>query len=63
MKTLLLVWALAALPAFQDALLFLTGASCIEELSEEEIQRYQSLAAHPLDLNRAPRSRLLSSGL
>ena len=63
MKTLLLILALAGPVGFQQALLTLTGASCVEELSEDEVQRYQSLAAHPVDLNHAGRGRLLASGL
>lgn len=63
MKTLLLLLALSGPGGFQQALLTLSGASCVEELSEEEIQRYQSLAAHPVDLNLAGRSRLLATGL
>ena len=63
MKRLLLLLALSGPTGFQQALLTLTGASCAEELSEDEVQRYQSLAAHPVDLNRAGRSRLLSTGL
>ena len=63
MKTLLLLLALSGPGGFQQALLTLTGASCVEELSEDEMQRYQSLAAHPVDLNAAGRSRLLATGL
>lgn len=63
MKRLLLLLALSGPAGFQQALLTLTGASCAEELSEDEVQRYQSLAAHPVDLNGAGRSRLLSTGL
>ena len=63
MKTLLLLLALAGPVGFQEALLTLSGASCVEELSEDEMQRYQSLAAHPVDLNHAGRGRLLATGL
>ncbi len=63
MKTLLLLLALAGPMGFQQAILTLTGASCVEELSEDEVQRYQSLAAHPVDLNHAGRGRLLATGL
>ena len=35
MKTLLLFLSLLGQPAFQEAILVLTGASCIEELAEE----------------------------
>ena len=50
-------------PDFGGAVLQITGASCVEELSEAELERFEALAAHPLDLNSAGRSRLLSSGL
>ena len=63
MKTLLLLLALSGPVGFQQAPLTLTGASCVEELSEDEVQRYQSLAAHPVDLNHAGRGRLLATGL
>ncbi len=63
MKTFLLLLALVGPWGFQEALLYLSGASCVEELSEDEVARYQSLAARPVDLNAAGRSRLLSSGL
>ena len=64
MKTLLLLWlALSGPLGFQQAVLVLSGASCAEELSEDEMARYQSLAAHPVDLNAAGRSRLLATGL
>ncbi len=63
MKTLLLFLSLLGQPAFFEAVLTLTGASCIEELSEDEIIHYQNLASHPVDLNLAGRSRLLATGL
>ena len=63
MKSLLILLALSGPGGFQQALLTLTGASCVEELSEDEVQRYQTLAAHPVDLNIAGRSRLLATGL
>lgn len=47
----------------EKAVLTLSGAAEIEELSEEEMERFRSLAAHPLDINAAGRSRLASSGL
>ena len=37
MKTLLLLLALSGPVGFQQALLTLTGASCVEELSEDEM--------------------------
>lgn len=63
MKTLLLFLSLLGQPSFQEAVLTLTGASGIEELDEDEIIYYQSLAAHPVDLNAAGRRRLLATGL
>lgn len=63
MKTLLLLLSLLGLPGFQEAVLILSGASCLEELSEDEIEHYQTLASHPVDLNLAGRGRLLATGL
>lgn len=48
---------------FQEAVLALSGASCIEELTEDEVQHYRSLEEHPVEVNSAGRSRLLSCGL
>ena len=55
--------ALAGGPDFTQAILTLTGATSIEELDESEIERFETLHEHPLDLNLAGRSRLVSSGL
>ena len=68
MKMLLFLWGLMGPlflsgPGFEEAVLVLTGASCIEDLSEEELLRWEALAAHPADLNMAGRSRLMASGL
>ena len=65
MRNFLLALALLApaLPDLPESILYLTGASCIEELDESEIERWRSLSEHPLDLNAASRSRLASSGL
>ena len=52
MKTLLLLMLLLQLPDFDDAVLSLSGASCIEELSEESLDFYRELNEHPLYLNR-----------
>lgn len=60
---LLLLFALISGPDYYDALLFLAGASTIEELSEDDMERYDNLAKHPIDINNASRSRLLSCGL
>ncbi len=48
---------------FEEAVVLLSGASCVEDLSEEEMLRWESLASHPVNLNVAGRSRLISSGL
>lgn len=45
------------------AMLALSGAGSPEELSEYEAERFARYAEHPLELNLASRSRLLSSGL
>lgn len=48
------------------AALYLSGASSEEELgsgAEEEISRLEALLKSPLEINLAPRSRLVSSGL
>lgn len=44
-------------------LLMLTGASMLEELDETELERFEYLFSHPLSINIASRSRLLSCGL
>lgn len=49
--------------AFEKSVLYFSGASCIEELSPEELEHYQNLAEHPLDLNAASAARLVSTGL
>ena len=51
------------LSRFEDAVLLLCGAGTLEELSEDEWERYRHLADHPLDLNACTRSAILSSGL
>ena len=51
------------LSRFEDAVLLLCGAGTLEELSEDEWERYRYLADHPLDLNACTRSAMLSSGL
>ena len=48
---------------FESAVLAITGATGIEDLDESLLERFRSLEQHPLDLNSAGRSRLLSSGL
>ncbi|MBP5571973.1 MAG: hypothetical protein J6X39_04835 [Bacteroidales bacterium] len=63
MKLLFLTLALIAGADFLESAVRLSGASCAEDLSQSEIERYESLAAHPLDLNGATRRELLASGL
>ena len=48
---------------FERSVLALSGASCMEELSAEEISRFERLARRPLDLNRCGRGALIASGL
>ena len=45
------------------AMLALSGAGSPEELSEYEAERFVHYAEHPLQLNRASRAKMLSSGL
>ena len=66
MKCFFLFLALAALfssPDFESAVLFLSGASSLEDLDESTMQHYRDLALRPVDLNHAGRGRLLSCGL
>lgn len=48
---------------FEDAVLYLCGASDISEVDQSQFDRFERFADHPLSLNCAPRSRLLSCGL
>jgi hypothetical protein len=45
------------------AMVTLAGASSEEELDEQEVERYLHFLSHPLEINLAGTSRLLSSGL
>ena len=63
MKLLLLALALYAGADYLESAVRLSGASCAEDLSQSEIERYEALAEHPLDLNRLGKRELLSSGL
>ena len=65
MTPVLLAALLAASPGDDHLreMLFLTGASSAEELSESVIERFEALEARPVPVNFAPKSRLLSSGL
>ena len=53
----------SGLSGFERSVLALSGASCMEELSAEEISRFERLARRPLDLNGCSRGALLASGL
>ncbi len=48
---------------YLDAVLFLTGASSLEELDSEVLERYDALASRPIRINTATESRLVASGL
>lgn len=48
---------------FQEAVLKLTGASDISELSQSEYEHYEQLSSHPLQINRCSRAALHSCGL
>ena len=54
--------ALLTVP-WETALLILSGASEMEELSAEEVERYCSMRDSPLRLNTASRNTLLATGL
>ena len=45
------------------SILYLTGATSVEDLSEEEMERWRELTDNPLEINLVSRSRLESSGL
>jgi hypothetical protein len=45
------------------AMLFLSGAEDMESLDEQEVERYECLASHPVAINLSSRVKLLSSGL
>lgn len=64
MKTLLLMCLVAlSYGGIDDAILVVSGASCIEELSEDAVSMFVHLAEHPIDLNSASERRLTSCGL
>lgn len=66
MKIFLLMAAFLAVMPVTDrdaAILAITGASDIEELDEQTMERFEAFADHPLKLNGCGRSRLLSSGM
>ncbi len=61
MKALILL--LALFQSWPDAAAFLEGAASPEELDSETYERYEHLAAHPLELNSIPLRALQRSGL
>ncbi len=63
MKSLLLIAALLGPADFHQAMLALSGATCVEDLSSDEVLRYQAFSESPLDINLAGESRLRASGL
>lgn len=63
MKTLILLTLLFLGGDLMPRILYLTGATSEEELSEEVVERFEHLADHPLDINTASRRKLLSTGL
>lgn len=48
---------------YDGAVLLLSGASVIEELSDEEMEKYRRYVSMPLDINSSSFSRLKSCGL
>lgn len=46
-----------------DAVMYLTGADDVSEISQEDFEQYGRLSESPLRINRQTRSGLLSSGL
>lgn len=56
-------WAGAQEARLDDAITYLSGASSPEELDENEIERFTSLASRRVNVNTAPESRLVASGL
>lgn len=64
MKTLLFLCLFAlSYGSIEDAMLVISGASCIEELTEDAVSMFAHYAEHPIDLNAASERRLVSSGL
>ncbi|MCQ2166804.1 MAG: hypothetical protein MJY49_05195 [Bacteroidales bacterium] len=63
MKILLILFVLFTQFSLEKAVLTLTGAADISEISEEEFERYRTLAARPLAVNRCSRSALVKCGI
>lgn len=62
-KLLIFITLFSNLASLDEAILVLSGASCVEELSENEIERYYNYSDNALPLNFASKSQLVSSGL
>lgn len=63
MKILLALIVLYSGISLEKAIITLTGVTDVSEISEEEFERYSSLAAHPLKVNSCSVSALLGSGI
>ena len=63
MKLLLLALALIAGTDYLKQAVNLIGASSEEDLSQSEIERFEALAEHPLEINHATTRELLATGL
>lgn len=65
--SLLLAAALSLTPEsdadVMEAAARLSGAACVEDLSEDDAERCSELAAHPVDLNASSVRRLMATGL
>ena len=57
----LIILALCAPP--DSSMLAISGASSLEELDETQVEMYQHLESHPIDINLASRRQLTASGL
>jgi len=64
MKAFILLLALAGGASwFKEVVLVISGATCFEELDSQALEQFEHLRDHPLDINAASGSRLLSCGL
>ena len=59
----LVIALLAAILNLDAAIVRLSGASSIEELSESEVERFRDMASRPMDLNSLSARKLYSTGL
>jgi len=46
-----------------QAALYLSGVSTVEEMDLQTVEKFETLHAHPINLNTAPKSKLISCGL